>query len=1090
MYPTQRNAFPSANVGQSNHFASGPTTATASIQVHYLWVAGRYRDLSTERGLGLASEAHSLGPIPELGDSSDHSGSRPASAHLNRTGAGTTLAQDKLGDRKINPFLDIRNFTSDSTVKAAARNAGVHGARHGSLRSYAADRLKSQELLENRISRTTDVDRLKWEAKSALLNNAHSLAVLLFARAGSLGSISSCITLTKIYASGVTRGSSPRIVVIRRDPLRALAWDVEAFRLLQRKLEPSKYGSAVYSKSSGSEAWSAESPQGLEETFRCAELLIRLLRTTESGTASLSSDSSALPDIKTQQRLKSAPSLKDTPNRRAEVRLLWDEVAGVIRWLETRLERSVALARHRASQAENVADPDDEFDHDETAEYLEALAVQLAYLRAVQSLRTLLQVRSKEAIRAAKERWAQSLAAASSSHCPAGMEDVAPLAEAGLAFIHALPEEGWREEQQDTCENALAEYASNLQEGLSELAVPAIGDETTAEKKGTKRSEDDVKAPQPSTEAANKGQPEASERPEPRKIERRRSLQEVPPVDLDSVSNAARTKQINLTQRLVGASQPAVAGLVSVEARGQQHIPRHRGSHYHNGSEDDFGYGRAPSTAGLTTASFVGNRLASPSVIWLDNGSIAGAYKNSLLAPTRDLEGFAFPRQRRPSSVVSDTPSLLFPRSGDEEDGLPNTQGGVKNSPENDTVEKPTRKHLDRKRVVSMYGITPASGHKASSSAAEGVSFPSALQQQSSPPPGFIQPHRSPSETTAHDALTNTLRNTSSNASLANPSTRSLFLSPSHGRSMSGQATEHLRKLRQQDAASTHSRMNSDAMSTLSRTFRNRNPSDAGRARPSSLLLAPSVTLRSLSTAPLPGSLQASTSPTLSRTSATALASNLQATRSESTQATSAMGSLRKMAPAMPRSPEPPGASSAPKSPDYFGLAVNRSTDSSLGRASGKAVKARPPPLSRAFSSMDPTSRPGSGPQSPISPRVPGGDSPSDTPGALSPRGPASNRLTPLSQSRRTSTSSHAQQLDIALAEAEAKSRLHTDGTCSMCQTQCENAPLTRTGQRFCSRECRVEGKKRAVVGVKGKGKDEAEGQDGSASKAAGVAAA
>ncbi|CAD6909522.1 unnamed protein product [Tilletia controversa] len=1088
MFPGQRSAFPRADVGQPNPFTSGPTTSTASIQVHYLWVRGRYRDLSTERGLGLAAEAHSLGPIAELGDNSDHSGSRPASAHLNtKAGAAPT---DRLGDRKINPFLDIRNFTSDSAARAPARNAGVHGARHGSLRSYAADRLKTQELLESRISRTTDVERLKWEAKSALLNNTHSLAVLLFARAGSLGSISSCLTLTKIYASGVTRGTSPRIIVIRRDPLRALAWDLEAFRLLQRRLEPSKYGSAGYSQStSGSEAWSAETPQGLEETFRCSELLIRLLRTTQAGVASLSSEPLVLPNIKTQQRLKSAQASKDAPARRAEVRLLWDEIAVVVRWLETRLERSVALARHRASQ-DHVAElgPDDDFDHDETAEYLEALAVQLAYLRAVQSLRTVLQIRSKEAIRAAKERWAQSLAAASSSHCPAGMDDIAPLAEAGLAFIHALPDDGWHENQQDTFKQAFADYSESLQEGLSELTVPTISDEIPPEEQVTKNTQSTLKVKQHAADVPDsKSRPEVSKHPETRKLEKRRSLQEVPPVDLASVSDAARTKQINLTQRLVGASQPAVAGVVSVEARGQQHIPRNRGSFYHDAADQDFGHARAPSTAGLTTASFVGNRLASPSVILLENGSIAATNKELLLPhATRDLEGFTFPRQGRPSSVVSDTPSLLFPRSGDE---LSAPEGEVEKSPDTHAMEKPARKHLDRKRVVSMYGLTPASGSKAtSSSAAGGFPFPSDPQQTGSPPSGPNHAHRSPSETTAQDALENTLRNTPSNASLANPATRSLFLSPSHGRSMSGQATEHLRKLRQQDAASTHSRMNSDAMSTLSKTLRHRNPSDAGRARPPSLLMAPSVAQRSVSTAPLPASLQAAAAPTLSRSSTLASASSVQASRSELTQATSALGSLRKIAPALPRSPDGADVTSVARSTSHLELGGGPSAASSLSRASGKAVKARPPPLSRTFAKMDPTSRPDSGPQSPSSPRLPDGDSPSESAGGPSPRAtPASSRLATHSHShsRGTSSSSHAQQLDLALAEAEARSRLHTEGTCSMCKTQCENAPLTRTGQRFCSRECRMEVKRLAAAEAKGSGA-EGVGQGGPPSKAKG----
>ncbi|KAL9940718.1 hypothetical protein V8E36_000206 [Tilletia maclaganii] len=1087
MYPGQRSGYPTSSVAQPNPFASGPTTATASIQVHYLWVAGRYRDLSSERGLGLAGEAHSLGPIPELGDHSDHSGSRPASTYQPITSAvasaqlsaGGTLSQDSIPERKINPFLDIRNFSADAGAKAAARTTGVHGARHGSLRSYAADRLKSQELLESRISRTTDVERLKWEAKSALLNNAHSLAVLLFIRAGTLGSISSCVTLAKIYASGVTRGSSPRIIVIRRDPLRALAWDLEAFRLLQRRLEPAKYGAGIYSKasssSSTSEAWSAENPQGLEETFRCCELLIRLLRTEQVGLASASNDAVALPDIKAQHRLKSAPgsaSSHRTQPRRNDIRLLWDEVSAVIRWLETRLERSVALARHRASQIDNVADPDDEFDHDETAEYLEALAVQLAYLRAVQALRIALQVRSKESLRAAKERWAQSLAAASSSHCPAGMDDVVPLAEAGLAFVHALPEDGSSEAQQAGQTEAMRAFSARMEEGMAELSVPTVTDVPTGDGKenGGFAKSTQTQSQGNATSASSTTTSDPASKQSPKKS---KSLQEMNPVDMETASEATRSKQLNLNQRLIAASQPAAAGIVSVEARGQQHIPRNSNT-YNNAFGEPLGHGRATSIAGLTTASFVGHRLTSPSIIGLDGSSTAGLHRDPFLAPTREPEGFAFPRHRRPSSVVSDTPSLLFGPSPDQ--GSP-THEGDKALGEIKVAE-PTRPAFDRKRVVSMYGITPASGSKSSSAPAEGVAFPShrSLQQQEQTvrSPVHTRTHRSPSNTTAQDALTSTLQRNQPVSSAA-----SLFLSSQHGRTMSGQASEHLRKLRQQDAASMHSRVNSDAMSTLSRTLSRRQGSEVGSgigvgagagtgrsARPASLFLAPSVSLRSLSTAPLPNSLQAQTSPTLSRPSGSA---------------SSALNSLRKVAPTSPQASQAvlPSAKSQPDlsaaSGAGTGTGPGTSARSTVGKAGGaKGSKGRPAPLARTFDSLDPTSRPGSGPHSPLtSPRL-GQDgvyspSPSASAGALSPRAtsstPGRGPTAKSSLSASSSSNSHAQQLDAALAEAEAKSRLHTEGTCSICGTLCENAPVSKTGQRWCSRDCRMEAKRRAAAG-------------------------
>lgn len=51
--------------------------------------------------------------------------------------------------------------------------------------------------------------------------------------------------------------------------------------------------------------------------------------------------------------------------------------------------------------------------------------------------------------------------------------------------------------------------------------------------------------------------------------------------------------------------------------------------------------------------------------------------------------------------------------------------------------------------------------------------------------------------------------------------------------------------------------------------------------------------------------------------------------------------------------------------------------------------------------------------------------------------------------------------LDPALAEAEEHSGLKTTSTCMICNRKVVNAPVSRNGDVFCSRECRIEMKKK-----------------------------
>jgi hypothetical protein len=71
-----------------------------------------------------------------------------------------------------------------STPTSSSKIHAPHGARHGSLRGYAQQRLKIQEKIEGRIRRATDTKRLEWEAQVSSRPPGRLYAWNLLARNG------------------------------------------------------------------------------------------------------------------------------------------------------------------------------------------------------------------------------------------------------------------------------------------------------------------------------------------------------------------------------------------------------------------------------------------------------------------------------------------------------------------------------------------------------------------------------------------------------------------------------------------------------------------------------------------------------------------------------------------------------------------------------------------------------------------------------------------------------------------------------------------------------------------------------------------
>jgi hypothetical protein len=186
------------NTSSSSGAWSQPTTAPASVQVHYHYLAGRYRDLSSEKGLGLvhsgipssSSNATLIG-IPE-GDRDDGDGSQDGNASIRSSNSKGKSASNSLraiarksgikeevpsskrlddlflggtgGKEKRYKGFELAAKTGVAEVKVTGTysksngggNGGPHGAKHGSLRSYAEERIKAHELVDARIQRATD----------------------------------------------------------------------------------------------------------------------------------------------------------------------------------------------------------------------------------------------------------------------------------------------------------------------------------------------------------------------------------------------------------------------------------------------------------------------------------------------------------------------------------------------------------------------------------------------------------------------------------------------------------------------------------------------------------------------------------------------------------------------------------------------------------------------------------------------------------------------------------------------------------------------------------------------------------------------
>ncbi|UZJ54929.1 hypothetical protein CBS101457_004249 [Exobasidium rhododendri] len=1094
------------NIGAWSH----PTTAPASVQVHYHYLAGRYRDLSFEKGLGLvhsgmpnSTSSVTLGGIPEGNRDDEGEGSQDGSASIHSSKSKAKSASNSLrviarksgieedtghhsqsrrledlflGGRGLKDSRQKRAGTTKANVVQARGGSeygtpgGPHGAKHASLRIYAEGRIKAHELIEGRIQRATDTGRLKWEAKAAIMNNSFELGILLLTRAAQIGSVSASLSLSQLYSNGVTRGNKPMVVLISRDPLRSLSWSLEAARILQHR-------AGAKAKRRGESSFLASADE--EQPAQIVALLARLLRCKQAGITSI--DEVQLPHVRRVRVGREMP----------EAARLWTSVCNSMGWLDFQLPQTSHPIR---DDGESIGPDDDELDPDIIKRV--QTRTQIALIEALVATRHLAvgEQESEKALFKAQACWSNFTDRLYDEACPhvSQQGDLLGLCRISEDLL-SFGAQGARE--------ALPKLKDALDRSLVETAIPV-----------TPQSQ----PKQPSLDSPSKRRTTGV-------LLRKMSLEELSPNDTEANRIRERALRPALLSHHSATEARATASTDEVHASASLRVHSHRS-------------GRASSLQGGLQRPVLST---SATLARLENHSI----QQSEVDETRRS---TLQRVRRPSSVMSASPSLLFvtPREGsttsdnrgkssehDTGAGLPATLS-VSSSLWEATPLSAARPGTSggqlRRSVSSLYGaasVAPSEKITSEGSTTYDYDIEVSLRRQmarrnrgdsnasistvasmlSTNP--SINP--SISESTAGIEYAQGQFSASSSATTSNINGFELRLggaadtlrrirrvscntdSPSRDGPAAPRLTESLEQMianstsykaidKKPSQASTRNRKNSNASmrSLTAFTANNQRQSSMGQLRPPSLYqssralsvfaMPTSFTDRS------PGLRSPSTTATATATTATTAFFNSSTTasagvgnaalalgRSNNGALGGALGSLRllgkqsNLTTSSSRKPIPPSllaarSSTAPSSKNDVILFPTKHADISNAALEESNVSPVIGPNVRAFTSMDPTK--------------PGGSATPNTSHSLSPphsRTSSHQDMATTTATATTSTTSAINGLDAALAEVEDKSGLKTTSKCTTCSTRVVNAPVSKSGDVFCSRDCRMLMKKR-----------------------------
>lgn len=630
---------------------NGSSTSSVSFQVHETILAAKARDLSIQCGLGLAEEE--AGTLRN-GDPSSRSRQSDDSNRKTSSRQGTDHLFAR--SRPAGPPCGDSLITTRPSIKRQ------------SLRGYAQARWARDEILRDRILSATNVAKLEWEASAALLNHSYPLAILLLFRAASLGSASACKQLADLYADGVTRGTSPTVTLVYRDTLRSIAWILEALRLYELRLT-AKVRSAATSATP-----SLRLAQIWHGPLQATQLLVEGLLSPDVGAFDPCQKNAVfLPivdDLADSQWLWPTGSAPNNNHSARQATELWIELEDLLNRWSTRFETEASIT---SLQATFQPGPDDLEEEQSFASQMQKLDYQLRLLRAIQATRFLILEPYAENIDQVESAWIKALAIRpqQASQCldPSRLLNVLSRAKGCSGRIY--DQELFSDLQRCTQSNARSTLAIDYNSHKLRLPLRADHDLSQAKDK----------------------QP-----PPPAATQNRDRLRDLEPADVETTKQLENNARPALAIRVSSGYAAPQATVVSVSAHGEQQNPKTDGGSASRTVRQK--YGRAVSSSFATSLNRADARPTEPS------------------SPTDSVRtGFSIgiARPRRPSSIVSVTPSLLFPSESVQDDlakNLSASQDSFADAPSrrvrssSSTLYSPNG-DVSRPRVASLHSSAP-----------------------------------------------------------------------------------------------------------------------------------------------------------------------------------------------------------------------------------------------------------------------------------------------------------------------------------------------------------------------------------------------
>ncbi|GAC74322.1 mitochondrial carrier protein PET8 [Moesziomyces antarcticus T-34] len=606
------------------------STSMISLQVHESILAAKVRDMSAQFGLGLADESAST---PQDADTESAHDTSSSGAVSQASAQRDLIVNGTRGKRSIDHiFVGGRPSRGQPQLSANnardQRKAPRHSAQRTSLRGYAQARWSRHEGLCDRVLRATNVAKLEWEAKAALLHHAYPLAILLLFRAASLGSTTASQRLAHLYAYGVTRGVSPVVTLVYRDTLRSIAWIFQTLRLCERRLP------AQLKAASASATPSLRLSQVWQAPLEATSLLVSALLSSEVGAFDPCQKNAvflpAVEHLADSQGTSSLRSRSSAPASQSQAPELWTELEDAIQRWTARLD---AVERSHASEQDISNGPDEAEEHESLASTMHLLHGHLLLLRAIQLTRAFALEPYADNAAPARHAWAKvaEVQQSGASHRPDLDQILNILSQAQDASGRIYDDQLFR--NLTTC----------AQKGLDEALASEYAQRHSIPRPG------DTEAPAAVTSQRTTSRGDA--------LRSKDRLRDLTPEDVETTKKIDAETRPALTMRLSSGYAAAQAVVVSASATAvSKATPPSVASASQTVRQK---FGRTVSTSSLAAAS------AKPSPGWTEPGSPTDSVRSGF--------SLGVARPRRPSSVVSVTPSLLFPPGSAADDQSPNS---------------------------------------------------------------------------------------------------------------------------------------------------------------------------------------------------------------------------------------------------------------------------------------------------------------------------------------------------------------------------------------------------------------------------------